>query len=151
MPRIPSSKRNRKPPEGYERIEPTLKKLLAKLKDAQSTSMTTEDKRSSLWPIIRLNHQINKYIYSLYFERKQISEELYNWLLMQKYANPDLIAKWKKKGYEKLCCLNCIMSKETNHQTTCICRVPKKTLVEKGDDDRIECITCGCRGCASTD
>lgn len=151
MAKISSSKRNKQPPEGYSKIEPTLTKLLVKSREAQTKSIKTENKNQSLWPIIQINHQINRYIYSLYYDRELISQELYNWLLQQKYANKNLIAKWKKQGYEKLCCLNCIMTNEKNHGTTCICRVPKTTLVKNDRSERVECITCGCRGCASTD
>lgn len=48
----------------------------------------------------------------------------------------------------KLCCLRCIQTKETNFNSTCICRVPKVQLKE---DQNVECVSCGCRGCASSD
>ena len=83
------------------------------------------------------------------------------------YADKNLIAKWKKQGYEKvcylrtnssafhtltalfkLCCLRCIQTNETNFNSTCICRVPRKNLKE---DQVIECVNCGCRGCCSSD
>jgi len=82
------------------------------------------------------------------YEEGKISKELYDWLLKNGYADAMLIAKWKKNGYEKLCCLRCIQTKETNFNSTCICRVPKHTLKE---DQNIECVSCGCRGCASSD
>jgi len=97
---------------------------------------------------------------------------LYAYLLKNKYADAALIAKWKKQGYEKLCCVKCVQTKETNFSSTCICRVPKATL-EKGEEFEesgeggdeggggalkgsgaakvIQCVNCGCRGCASTD
>ena len=56
----------------------------------------------------------------------------------------------EKPGYEKLCCINCI-STNTNGGGTCVCRVPKAKLLEKIEKVNIECITCGCRGCASSD
>jgi hypothetical protein len=69
-----------------------------------------------------------------------------------------LIAKWKKTGYEKLCCLRCIQTKvlltfsirwdvahpffqDMNYQgSTCICRVPK-AQVRSGTV--VECVHCG--------
>ena len=71
-----------------------------------------------------------------------------------------LLAKWKKTGYEKLCCLRCIQTrvwrpsymifnsqtyfldqKDMNYQgSTCICRVPK-TQVRAGTV--VECVHCG--------
>jgi bud site selection protein 31 len=98
----------------------------------------------------------SRYIYDLYYEKAAISKPLYEWLLKNNYADAALIAKWKKQGYEKLCCLRCVQTKETNFSSTCICRVPKATLT-KGDEESegggggIECVNCGCRGCASSD
>ena len=90
----------------------------------------------------------SRYIYDLYYGKEAISRELYDFLLKHKYGDADLIAKWKKQGYEKLCCLKCDFAEEKNFKTKCICRVPKKSLQEKHE---IECVTCGCRGCASGD
>lgn len=129
----------------------------------------------------------------MYYEKEAISKQLYEWLLKNNYADANLIAKWKKQGYEKvtiypfstlalmspsviirailpwsspaktwnkinlltrtmssiqLCCLRCIQTKETNFNATCICRVPKAQLKE---DQTIQCVSCGCRGCASSD
>lgn len=147
---MPKASKKSKIPEGFDKIEPTLNKLLAKLKESQAKSLKTTNKNESLWPIYQINHQISRYVYSLYYERKTILSELYQYLLKQKYVNKDLIAKWKKQGYEKLCCINCIIVNEKNNENTCICRVPRKQLEDDGKDfDR--CITCGCKGCSSID
>ena len=45
-------------------------------------------------------------------------------------ADKNLIAKWKKQGYENLCCLRCIQTRDTNFGTNCVCRVPKGKLEE---------------------
>jgi hypothetical protein len=50
-------------------------------------------------------------------------------------------------GYERLCCLRCIQPRDHNFATTCVCRVPKHLREEKV----IECVHCGCGGCASGD
>ena len=92
--------------------------------------------------------QGSRYIYDLYYEKEAISKKLYEWLLKNNYADAMLIAKWKKQGYEKLCCLRCIQTKETNFNSTCICRVPREQLKQ---DQEIECVSCGCRGCSSND
>ncbi|KYK68338.1 G10 family protein, partial [Toxoplasma gondii TgCatPRC2] len=56
--------------------------------------------------------------------------ELYEYCLREGYADAKLIAKWKKAGYEKLCCLRCIQAGDQNFSTTCICRVPKNCLAD---------------------
>ena len=108
----------------------------------------------------------SRYIYDLYYEKEAISKQLYDWLLKNGYADGNLIAKWKKQGYEKvrisrvafwystdgsglqLCCLRCIQTKETNFNATCICRVPQTQLKE---NQTVECVSCGCHGCSSAD
>ena len=50
-------------------------------------------------------------------------------------------------GYERLCCLRCIQPRDHNFATTCVCRVPKHLREEKD----VECVHCGCMGCASGD
>lgn len=56
--------------------------------------------------------------------------ELYEFCLKENIADANLIAKWKKQGYENLCCLRCIQTRDTNFGTSCICRVPKAKLEE---------------------
>ncbi|KAF6153810.1 hypothetical protein GIB67_001043 [Kingdonia uniflora] len=104
-------------------------------------------KCEALWPIFRIAHQKSRYIYDLYYRRKEISKELYEFCLDQGHADRNIIAKWKKPGYERLCCLRCIQPRDHNFATTCVCRVPKHLREEKV----IECVHCGCRGCASGD
>lgn len=38
----------------------------------------------------------------MYYEKEAISKQLYDWLLKNGYADANLIAKWKKQGYEKV-------------------------------------------------
>ena len=44
----------------------------------------------------------SRYIFDLYYEKEAISKQLYDWLLKNGYADGNLIAKWKKQGYEKV-------------------------------------------------
>lgn len=66
----------------------------------------------------------------MYYKLKEISKDLYEFCLREKYGDANLIAKWKKQGYEKLCCLGCISEENHNFGGTCICRVPKSKLSE---------------------
>ncbi|KAG0025572.1 Component of the SF3b subcomplex of the U2 snRNP [Podila clonocystis] len=151
MPKIRSS-RTKRAPEGFDEIEPTLKEFQQKMKDGKFISLSENDphegkrKVEALWPVFRIHHQRSRYVYELFYKRKAISKELYEYLLKQGYADGNLIAKWKKSGYEKVCCLRCIQPKDTNFGTTCVCRVPRDMLEE---GKVIECIHCGCRGCSS--
>ncbi|KAI1484904.1 cell cycle control protein cwf14 [Biscogniauxia mediterranea] len=140
--------RQKKPPAGFDDISDDLEIFAIKMKDAQNTPTSNVPKHQAQWPIFQIAHQRSRYVYELYYEKEAISRPLYDWLLKNGYADPMLIAKWKKQGYEKLCCLRCIQTKETNFQSTCICRVPKAQLKDEQD---VQCVSCGCRGCASSD
>ena len=149
MPPTRTGPRNRKPPpDGFSDIEDTLLEFSQKMKDAEAASHDGKKRNETLWPIMQITHQRSRYIYDLFYTRKAISKQLYDWLLKNGYADPMLIAKWKKQGYENLCCTRCIQTKETNFNSTCICRVPKKEMKE---EQLVECQSCGCRGCASGD
>ena len=50
-------------------------------------------------------------------KRKAISKELYNFCIKERYADATLIGKWKKNGYENLCCLRCTQPQDTNFGT----------------------------------
>ncbi|KAH8702633.1 putative cell cycle control protein Cwf14/Bud31, partial [Talaromyces proteolyticus] len=146
MPPIRTTRNQKPPPAGFEDIEDTLLEFSNKLKDAENASHEGKKRYEVHWPIFQISHQRSRYIYDLYYEKEAISKQLYDWLLKNKYADANLIAKWKKQGYEKLCCLRCIQTKETNFNSTCICRVPKAQMKK---DQAIQCVSCGCRGCSS--
>lgn len=151
MPPARTSRKGKAPPAGFSDIEDTLLTFSTRMRDAETSSTALkpgETRASATWPILQISHQRSRYIYELYYEREAISRELYDWLLKNKYGDANLIAKWKKQGYEQLCCLRCIQTKETNFGGTCICRVPRKNLK---DEEGRECVSCGCRGCASGD
>jgi bud site selection protein 31 len=191
--KMPKIRRNRTkpPPEGWDEIEPTLKEFEQKMREGephrccalqvtpyvecswywlffQAENKPHEGLRKveALWPVFRIHHQRSRYIYDLYYKRKVISKELYDFCLKNSYADGNLIAKWRKvrvgslersllyftfahawiqQGYDNLCCLRCIQTRDTNFGTTCICRVPKDKLEE---GRVVECVHCGCRGCS---
>ena len=58
-----------------------------------------------LWPIFRISHQRSHFIYGLYYKRKEISQELYEFL-DPGYADCKLIAKWKKVIIHICCTLS---------------------------------------------
>ncbi|KAF3391666.1 Pre-mRNA-splicing factor cwf14 [Penicillium rolfsii] len=103
MPPVRTAARNRKPPPaGFDDIEDTLLEFSNKMKDAENASHEGKKKHEVLWPIFQISHQRSRYIYDLYYEKEAISKQLYDWLLKNNYADANLIAKWKKQGYEKV-------------------------------------------------
>ena len=112
----------------------------------EATAESHEGKRrvESTWPIFKIHRKKSRLIYDMY-RKQEISRELYDFCINQKLIDANLIAKWKKPGYENLCCLRCIQSRDTNFGTNCICRVPKAQLEE---ERVVECVHCGCNGCS---
>lgn len=77
--------------------------------------------------------EMNTFLGLGFFIKKNLKKtlpptELYDYCIKEGYADKNLIAKWKKQGYENLCCLRCIQTRDTNFGTNCICRVPKSKL-----------------------
>ncbi|MED6207816.1 hypothetical protein PIB30_039192 [Stylosanthes scabra] len=101
------------------------------MREAENDPHDGKRKCETLWPIFKIAHQKSRYIFDLYHRRKEISKELYEFCLDQGYADRNLIAKWKKPGYERLCCLRCMQPRDHNFATTCVCRVPKQLREEK--------------------
>lgn len=107
----------KQPPDGWDLIEPTLQEFDAKMREAETDPHEGKRKTESIWPILRyvvflsfrrllrIHHQRSRYIYDLYYKSESISRELYQFCLDAKIADASLIAKWKKQGYENLCCL----------------------------------------------
>ncbi|KAL7752794.1 transcription factor TFIIIB subunit brf1 [Sorochytrium milnesiophthora] len=95
MPKIRTS-RTKPPPAGFEDIEAQLREFDKKMREAESESPEGKRKGESTWPIFRLHHQRSRYIYELFYKRKAISRELYDYLLKENYADAKLVAKWKK-------------------------------------------------------
>ena len=126
-------------------IEPTLDELDQKMREAESETHEGKRKTEAQWPIFKIHHQKSRYVFDLFYKRKAISRPLYEFCLDEGFADAALIAKWKKPGYENLCCLRCIQSRDTNFGTACICRVPKSKLET---EKIVECVHCGCRGCS---
>ncbi|CAD8078431.1 unnamed protein product [Paramecium sonneborni] len=147
MPKIKTI-RTKKSPEGWELIEPTITEIGNQIRDVENQAYSDKKKPEQFWEIYKLHHQRSRYIYEMYYYKKEISRELYEYCLQEQYGDASLIAKWKKTGYEKLCCLHCISKSQHNFGGTCICRVPKAKLEE---GKLVQCKQCGCRGCASGD
>lgn len=57
---------------------------------------------------LKLHIPRSRFVYETFYLKKEISRELYDYCLQERWADSNLIAKWKKQGYERLCCLNCI-------------------------------------------
>ena len=73
---------------------------------------------------------VNQFTFLSCYSVSWLCTDLYEYCLRENIADKNLIAKWKKPGYENVCCLQCIQKQDTNFGTNCICRVPKTKLEE---------------------
>jgi len=126
MPKI-RTKRSRVP-DGFDVVEPTLLSLERRMREVESEPHEGKRKAEALWPVFRIAHQRSRYVYDMFYAKAAISREVYDFCLKEGYADGALIAKWKKPGYERLCCLQCVSQRDHTHGGTCICRVPRKDL-----------------------
>ena len=82
MPKVRRGAKSRKPPpEGWELIEPTLEELEQKMREAETDSHEGKRKVEALWPIFKIHHQKARYIFDLFYRRKAISRELYDFCI----------------------------------------------------------------------
>lgn len=138
--------RKGKPPKGFEYLEPTLAALENELRDKVNEGHEGKRKTESLWPVVQINWQRSRYVFDMYYKYKKISKEVYEYCVRMKLVDAALIAKWKKPGYERLCCTYVINTKNYKFGTVSICRVPRQNLAP---DAIVEDQHSGCLGCAS--
>lgn len=145
MPRI-RTLNTKKAPEGWDDVEPQLQEFHQQMQDAVNEPHEGKRRNEATWGITKIHYERSRYIYELYYKKKAISRELYDWLLREKFADAALIAKWKKSGYEFLCSLSAIDKRNSNFGTTAICRVPLH-LRKPGATG--PSVATGCISCAS--
>ena len=115
---------SKKAPEGWNVILDSLEMFENRMKDAVNESHEGKRKHESKWPIHRINYERTRYVYELHYTKKEISRELVDFCIREKVVDGNLMAKWKKPGYEFLCSVAAINKGSTNFGTTSVCRVP---------------------------
>jgi bud site selection protein 31 len=147
MPRI-RTLNTKKAPEGWDEVVPQLEEFQSQMRDAVNEPHEGKRRNEATWPITKIHYERSRYIYELYYKKKAISRELYDYLLMEKWGDANLIAKWKKPGYEYVCSLQALDKKGTNFGTTSLCRVP---LHLRKPGPQGASVNTGCISCSSTE
>lgn len=137
----------KKPPRGFNELAPVLSALENESRDKVRESNAGKRNTESMWPVWQINWQRSRYVYDMYYTHGRISKKVYDYCLKNKLVDAALIAKWKKPGYERLCCTYVINSNNYKFGTTSICRVPLKDRSQ--EQLTAQDPTTGCRGCAS--
>ncbi len=81
-----------------------------KMREAELAPHEGKRKVETLWPIFKIHHQKSRYIYDLYYKRKTISKELYEYCIKQSVADKNLIGKWEISVNRKLIMIYFIFS-----------------------------------------
>ena len=110
-------------------------------------SLDGKNRNESLWTVHQVNYQRTRYVYQMYSKYKRINRKVYDYCIKNGYADKNLIAKWKKPGYEKLCSTFVIDPRNFPFRTVALCRVPKKERFE--ENKNAKCSVTGCLGCYS--
>ena len=72
MPKI-RTLRTKKHPKGWELVEDALEEYDRMMKDAQNTPLDAQTKEETIWRIHRLHHQRSRYIYDMFYGKKEIN------------------------------------------------------------------------------
>jgi bud site selection protein 31 len=72
MPKIRTLK-TKKAPQGFEDILPVLDEFALQMKDAEHSPMDAQRKIENYWKISQIHHQRTRYIYDLFYGKKEIS------------------------------------------------------------------------------
>ena len=57
------------------------KELEGKMREAETDGHEGKRKTETLWPIFKIHHQKSRYIFDLFYRRKAISRELYDYCI----------------------------------------------------------------------
>lgn len=139
--------KRKKPPKGFDVIAYRLEVLDSEMRDKVKESNQGKRNTESVWPVHQINYQRTRYVYDMYTKYKKISRKVYDYCIKNKMIDANLIAKWKKPGYEKLCSTYVINPANYKFGTTSICRVPFKDRNEMQLNAQDP--TTGCCGCFS--
>ncbi|KAL6620329.1 hypothetical protein ACP70R_035468 [Stipagrostis hirtigluma subsp. patula] len=101
------------------------------MREAKNDPHDGKRKCEALWPIFRISHQKSRYMYDLYYRRKEISKELYEFRLNQGYADRNLIAKWKKSRVMSVFAVFGIYKHETTTSQPLVCAGSPSTSGKK--------------------
>jgi bud site selection protein 31 len=131
LPQKWNSSKRKPPPPGFDEVAPILEALENELRDKVKESSLNKRKTEAMWPVHQINWQKSRYIYDLYYTHHRIDKAVYQYCVDQKLVDPALMAKWKKRGYERLCSTYVINPSNYKFGTTSICRVPWKDRSEE--------------------
>ena len=70
------------------------------MREAETESHEGKRKTEALWPIFKIHHQKSRYIYDLFYRRKAISRELYEFCIKESIH---IVAIFKNRKEKSSC------------------------------------------------
>lgn len=137
----------RKPPHGFELLNDKLDEFEASMREAVYEPHEGKRKIEATWAIARVNWERTRFVFQA-FRRGVVSKAVFEYCADSKLIDGSLATKWMLKGYERLCCVQCVHRNNHSFGGSCVCRVPIKDRMQR---EGVQCCTCGCHGCASGD
>lgn len=128
-------------------ISEKLEEFEIRTREALNEPMNDKRRNEITWPMHRLHFEKNRYLFDMYYKQRAISKKLLDYLVKQKLADGNLMAKWRRPGYERLCSLVVITKSNTNFGTTGVCRTPLRDRTGQ----ILPNVLTGCVSCASGD
>eukprot|EP00941_MAST-03F_sp_MAST-3F-sp1_P003011 g3011.t1 len=138
--------KKRRKPKGYDYLEPVLNALDMEMRKVVDEPSDTKRQNEALWPIHQITWQRSRYVFDMYYKYKKISRQVFEYCKREKIIDGALCAMWRKPGYDRLCSVHVVNTRNTNYGTTSICRVPRSQLAP---GTIVFANLTGCRGCAS--
>lgn len=134
--RIKKLQNSIQPPAGWDDVMPIFLNLDHQFIVEDSRIPDDFIPREQYVRIQKANYKRTRELYNQRFIYKNISKELYQWIINQNLVDKNLLEKWQKPGFERLCCLDC---------ENCVCHMEQ----DKNAPEDKKCARCFCHGCAS--
>jgi bud site selection protein 31 len=135
------------PPAGFDKIAEGLDRFDAAMRDALAAPAGEGVRRSQrTWDVTRISRERTRYVCDM-FRRREISALVLKYCATHGFVDGTLARLWGVKGYEALCCPDCVDAKASAFGSGCVCRVPMRDRPA----GTTGCSRCGCTGCCSSD
>jgi bud site selection protein 31 len=136
------------PPPEWAIIQNEMVELTARVREAEAMCVDENVTRTQISAVKRAKWLRSRAVYRERFIDRTMSAELFDWIIVNRFADRALLSIWQKSGCERTCCPECTSEKDGSKG--CICRHRSPDDVQ-GDASPQPCRECGCHGCATFD